>query len=151
MAVLAGADSPLSTQALMRMNLGFCRLQMGESGDDVKSLFVDALERSAQTRSPMIIAWNLDGLAETLAASQPRDAARLLGAANHIRLVNGLAQDNQDTDTHRAGRPVSAVAHYRRTRLKLDIALGASQTEQLMHSIGQISIEQAIQLASGHQ
>ncbi len=150
-AVLQGADGPLSSQAILRMNLGFCRLQLGESGDSVRSLFVDALERSAQTRSPMIVAWNLDGLAETLAGSRPHDAARLLGAANHIRLVNGLANDNQDTDTPGSGRPVSAVAHYRRTRHKLDIALGAEQTEQLMHSIGQISLEQAIELARNHQ
>ena len=70
-ALLAGVDSPLSVQALLRLNLGHCRLRMGHAGDDVTALFVDALDYTAQVRSPMILAWNLDGLAEALALSQP--------------------------------------------------------------------------------
>ena len=149
--LLETTDGPLSIQAILRMNLGFCRLQLGESGDTVKFLFVDALERSAQTRSPMIVAWNLDGLAETIAPSRPHDAAQLLGAANHIRLANGLARYGEDRDEPSGGRAVSAVAHFRRTRRKLDIALGADQTDELMRSIGQVTLEQAIELARHHQ
>ena len=66
---------------------------------------------------------------------QPRHAARLLGAGQRIRAANGLTPDKQDTD------------NYNTTREKLLETLSVTEAEQLMHSVGDISLEQSIALA----
>jgi non-specific serine/threonine protein kinase len=135
MVVLRGGDHPASSQALVRMILGKARLLAGTSPDDVHPIFTEAFEWAAQTRSSMIVAWSLDALATTVTPSDTEAAAKLCGAATAIRKNHAIVPDADDQADHNS------------TLRRIESRIGLQRTAELVNSVEDLSLDQAIQLA----
>ena len=81
----------------------------------------------------MVVALALESLAETVTAADPEGGARLLGAATGVLRTYGLVLDEPDQ------------AHYDLLRAVED-TLGRQRTRQLMGSVEDLSLDQAIQI-----
>jgi predicted ATPase/class 3 adenylate cyclase len=135
MAALSRADVPPTIHVLVLGNLGITRLDTGTPPVEVHSLFVESIDWAAQTRSPMILAWTLEALAHAVVTFDPDGAARLLGADLALRRIHGIFINNLDRfDIDNARR-------------QIELRIGPTRTAELMDSIDDISIDQAIQLA----
>jgi hypothetical protein len=135
LAALSGADVSSESQAGARLNLGVVRFETGADPAEIRQLLVEALDWAAQTRSPMSVAATLECLAYTAVLSDPEGAARLLSADIALRRVNGLGTndlDRSDIDT---------------ARRQIVVQIGPTRTAELMNSIDDITIDEAIRLA----
>jgi hypothetical protein len=131
----ASADQAPVLEALMRLNLGLPKLRAGADPKEVHPLFVEALDCAEQARSPMIVAWTLGCLAHTTAAFNPESAARLLGTANAVRLNHQLVLDVNDR------------VDFDFARHQVEIRMGPMATQAIIESVGDVSIDQAIEVA----
>ena len=131
---IRGGDFPASLQADIRINLGRSRLRAGASVADVHPVCVEAFNWAARTRASMIVARSLDCLAETVGTSHPESAARLLGAAQAVRRTHGVSPHEWDQSYHDA--QLRAV----------DKAIGPERTSELLVSVEDLSLDQALQL-----
>ncbi len=135
MAALATSDPPAASQAVIRLNLGFAMLHTGTPPPAVHPIFGEAFEWATQIRSPMILAWCIEGLAATIATSNPEQSARLLGVAETVRFQHNVGIDDDDK------------AEIEATRRLVDNQLGPERTSELMSSVRDVSLEQAIEIA----
>jgi predicted ATPase/class 3 adenylate cyclase len=133
--VLRGGDFPASSQALVRMILGKARLLTGASPENVHPIFTEAFDWAAQTRSAMIVAWSLDALATTVTPSDTEAAAKLCGAATAIRNTHAIVPDEDDQAAH------DGIAR------QIESRIGQQRTEELVNSVKDLSLDQAVQLA----
>jgi hypothetical protein len=135
LAAVSGADVSPEVQTVAHLNLGVVRFETGAPPAEIRQLLLEGLDWAAQTRSPMTLAGTLECLAYTSVVSDPEGAARLLSADIALRRVNGLGTndlDRSDIDT---------------ARRQIEVQIGQTRTAELMKSIDDITIDEAIQLA----
>jgi hypothetical protein len=136
MVVLGGGDFPASIQALVGMILGKARFLTGASHDDVHPIVTEAFDWAAQTRSSMIVAWSLDALAATMTPSDSEAAAKLCGAATAICKAHAIVPDEDYRADH------DGIVR------QIESRIGEQRTAELVNSVKDLSLDQAIQLAS---
>jgi predicted ATPase/DNA-binding SARP family transcriptional activator len=129
-------DCPASMHALLRLELARSRVLSGASVAEAHPLSVEGFEWAARTRSPILIPRGLETLALTSTETDPEGAARLLGAATAIRRTHGLVLDESDQ------------AYFDTVHHRIATRIGQQRTYQLMQSVVDVSLDQAVQLGT---
>ncbi len=132
-----GGDLPSSVQADVRINLGKAMLLAGAALPEVHPVFIEAFTWASRTRSPMYVARSLDGLAQTVTPSDPETAALLIGAAAAVRRAHGISLHESDQ------------ADYDAVLREVEKAIGQERTNELMGSVADINLDQAMLIGRG--